>query len=258
MKYPHTIKYIFLLLSVVSSLRANAQYTTLNAHSHNDYEQRVPFWAAYNARFGSVEADVFAVDGELYVAHYKGGIKKDRTLDALYIEPLALRFKQNRNVVWPHFDGKLQLLIDLKTPPTPTLDLLVAKLSKYPEVFDRSVNPNAVQVIISGDMPKPNDFGKYPAFIKFDGRRDITYSPEQLERVAMYSLTWNTFAKGKTRDALYKEAEEVVKMVHELNKKIRFYAIEDTPEAWQLMIDLGVDFINTDKITELADFLEKK
>lgn len=250
------MKNIFLLFLVASCFQANAQYTALNAHSHNDYAQRVPFWTAYNAHFGSIEADIFAVDGELFVAHNKGDIKKDRTLDALYIEPIALRFKQNRGQAWSNFDGKLQLLIDLKTPPTPTLDLLVAKLAQYPEVFDRSVNPNAVQVVVSGDMPKPMDFGKYPAFIKFDGRLNTTYSPEQLERLGMYSATWNT-VKGKS-EADRTKVEDAVRTVHGLGKKVRFWATEDTPETWKLMIELGVDYINTDKINELADFLGKQ
>ncbi len=41
------------------------RYTIANTHSHNDYEQPIPFWTAYNAQFGSIEADVFLVDGRL-------------------------------------------------------------------------------------------------------------------------------------------------------------------------------------------------
>jgi alkaline phosphatase len=38
-------------------------YTIANTHSHNDYEQPIPFWTAYNAQFGSIEADIFLIDG---------------------------------------------------------------------------------------------------------------------------------------------------------------------------------------------------
>ncbi len=252
------MKNIVSLFLLILCLQANAQYTVQSAHSHNDYEQLIPFWTAYNAHFGSIEADIFAVDGELYVAHDKRGIKKERTLDALYLEPLVLCYTQNRNKPWPDFDGKLQLLIDLKTSATPTLDLLVAKLTQHPEVFDRSVNPNAVQVVVSGDMPAPVDFGKYPKFIMFDGRLTTTYSPEQLDRLAMYSATWNK-TKGKAISAAErKQVEEVVRTVHGLGKKMRFWATDDTPEAWKLMMDLGVDVVNTDKINQLADFLSKQ
>ena len=250
------MKNILSLLLFFLCVQLNAQYTVQNAHSHNDFANRVPFWTAYNARFGSIEADIFAVNGELIVAHTKSEAKKGRTLDDLYINPLVLRYEQNRNKPWPDYDGELQLLIDLKTPPVPTLDLLVAKLKQYPEVFDRSVNPNAVQVVITGNMPDPVDFGMYPSFIMFDGRLSITYSPEQLDRIAMYSATWNMPNSKKLTETDRVKVAETVRTVHGLDKKMRFWATDDSPEAWKMLMDLGVDFINTDKINELADFLQ--
>ena len=250
------MKNILSLLLFFLCIQLNAQYTVQNAHSHNDFANRVPFWTAYNARFGSIEADIFAVNGELIVAHTKSEAKKGRTLDDLYINPLVLRYEQNRNKPWPDYDGELQLLIDLKTPPVPALELLVAKLQQYPEVFDRSVNPNAVQVVITGNLPNPVDFGMYPSFIMFDGRLSITYSPEQLDRIAMYSATWNMPKNKKLTEADRVKVAEIIRTVHGLDKKMRFWATDDTPEAWKMLMDLGVDFINTDKINELADFLK--
>lgn len=237
-------------------IRINAQYTAQNAHSHNDYANKVPFWTAYNAHFGSIGIDVFAVNGELIVANSKSETKKGRTFDGLYIKPLLLRYEQNRNQPWPSDEGKLQLIIDLKTPPSPTLDLLVKQLKQYPEIFDRSVNPHAVQVIVTGNMPKPTDFGRYPAFIMFDGRLSTTYSPEQLERIALYSEILN-IPKNKLLTAAERARfEEAVRTVHGLNKKIRFRVYDDTPVNWKMLMDLGVDFINTSRINELSVFLK--
>ncbi len=61
---------LFLLLQ--STLFAqNIHYSTANAHSHNNYEQPVIFWEAYNQQFGSIEADIFLLpdSGNLRVAH---------------------------------------------------------------------------------------------------------------------------------------------------------------------------------------------
>jgi alkaline phosphatase len=252
------MKSLFSLLFLFLCVHTNAQYTVQNAHSHNDYANKVPFWTAYNAHFGSIEVDVFAINGELIVAHTKSETKKGRTLDDLYIKPLILRYEQNRNKPWSNFDGQLQLLIDLKTPPSPTLDLLVNQLKYYPEVFDRSVNPHAVQIVITGNMPKPAEFGMYPSFIMFDGRPSNNYSPEQLERITLYSAAWIK-PKGKSLSAAERaKLEETIRTVHGLKRKIRFWATEDTPEAWKMLMDLSVDYINTDKINELADFLNQK
>jgi hypothetical protein len=40
-------------------MTANRRYTVANTHSHNDYEQHTLFWMAWQAQFGSIEADIF-------------------------------------------------------------------------------------------------------------------------------------------------------------------------------------------------------
>ena len=75
---------IFIALSSV-----NAQYSTLNAHSHNDYVNKVPFWMAYNNHFGSIETDIWAAGNELLVAHSRAEIKPENKLDSLYLQPIV-------------------------------------------------------------------------------------------------------------------------------------------------------------------------
>ena len=49
-------------------------------HSHNDYEQKQPFFAAYNLGFDSIEADLYIKDNELYVAHDWNKIMPEKVL----------------------------------------------------------------------------------------------------------------------------------------------------------------------------------
>ncbi len=58
-----------------------------DAHAHNDYMHPVPFYTAWDAGFGSIEADVFPVNGVLLVSHTKKAINRRRTLDSLYLKP---------------------------------------------------------------------------------------------------------------------------------------------------------------------------
>ncbi len=113
----------FLILGLCIAVQA--QYTTLNAHSHNDYSQKTPFFLAYNAHFGSIEADIWAIDGKLFVSHSRGAITPERTLDSLYIQPIIKYFKANNGKAWGDYNGAFQLLIDLKTGVIPTLPLLI-------------------------------------------------------------------------------------------------------------------------------------
>src|ERR1700686_2617314 len=59
-----------------------------HAHAHNDYEHKRPLFDALDCGFCSVEADIWLVDGKLLVAHDRNQVKPERTLQALYLDPL--------------------------------------------------------------------------------------------------------------------------------------------------------------------------
>ena len=253
-------KLTFTILAVCISLAVSAQYSSLNAHSHNDYEQKTPFRLAYDARFGSIEADIWAVDGELFVAHNRSQITPERTLESLYLRPIVTLFQANGGKVWKEGEASFQLLIDLKTEAEPTLQLLVAQLKKYPGVFDPRVNKQAVCVTVTGNRPSPGNFKNYPDFIHFDGNIDKKYNESELKRVALYSENLRTLTSwdGKA-DIPAKEKQrlrQVIDSVHGIHKKIRFWNAPDQPQAWKTLINLRVDYINTDHIRELADYLK--
>lgn len=256
-------KAIFLLsLLTCFYLQLKAQYSTSNAHSHNDYEQKIPFYLAYNKHFGSIEADIWDVYGELFVAHTKKEITTARTLDSLYIIPIVKLFKENRGMAWPNYPGSFQLLIDLKTNYQPTLDLLVEKLKKYPEVFDQSKNPNAVCIVITGNRPTPGLFRNYPDFILFDGDLNQNYTEEQRKRIALFSHDFGRFSKwkgeGTVPEVEQKRLKQVIDSVHSLNCKIRFWNAPDNEKAWETLINMKADCINTDHIDDLSNYLKNQ
>ena len=75
--------------------RLNESKPLLRAHSHNDYHHKHPLLDALDSGFCSVEADVFLKDATLLVGHSRFELKKERTLEALYLVPLAERVKAN-------------------------------------------------------------------------------------------------------------------------------------------------------------------
>jgi alkaline phosphatase len=249
---------IFLFLCFSFSIRA--QYTTLNAHSHNDYEQKTPFYLAYNAHFGSIEADIWAVNGELFVAHNRSQITAERTIESLYILPIVKLFGANDGKAWKEDPSNFQLLIDLKTEVEPTLSLLVEKLKKYPEVFDPKVNRNAIRITITGNRPKPEEFKNYPDFIFFDGNIDKRYDSTQLKRIALYSENLKTLTKWNGNENIPEKEElrlkQMIDSVHSLKKQIRFWNAPDQSTAWKILMSLHVDYINTDHIPELSAYLK--
>jgi hypothetical protein len=86
-------KAAFLLLAWAVSMCAaenNSVQPLTRAHSHNDYEHARPLLDALDHGFGSVEADVWLVNGALLVAHDLKDAKPEHTLQKLYL-PADLR-----------------------------------------------------------------------------------------------------------------------------------------------------------------------
>jgi hypothetical protein len=46
-----------------------------------------------------------------------------------------------------------------------------------------------------------------------------------------------------------------VDQAHEQGRRIRFWAAPDTPEGWRELYQAGVDLLNTDDLSGLADWL---
>jgi alkaline phosphatase len=252
-------QYIIFLIALLGLCPAALIAQNVLIHSHNDYEQRVPFYQAYSQQVASIEADIYAVekDEALLVAHAPFELMNAPTLDEAYINPLVSLFKRNGGKPWKDSDKPLILLIDLKTPANPTLDRLIDRLKRYPEVFDPAVNANAVRVIISGDRPNPNDYAKYPSIISFDGNK-LDYTPQQLEKISMISLNLRDFTKWNGKGSIIAQEntklQETIDAVHALGKPIRFWGTPDGVTAWYTFYRMGIDYINTDQPEACAAF----
>jgi alkaline phosphatase len=246
-----------LALAVFSENHAQnyLNYNVGNAHSHNDYMQEIPFWQAYYANFGSIEADVFLVKGNLWVAHTEKELSADRTLENLYLDNISKQIKQNKGNIYPDASKKLQLLIDIKQDYKTSLAALITTLNKYPEITG---NPG-IKIVITGGRPQPADFKNYPNYLYFDGDLDTNYSADQLKRVGMFSadlpglVKWN--GKGIPRDEETEKIKTAVEKAHSQQKPMRFYGAPDFPNAWVNLMDIGVDYINTDHIPDLKKFM---
>src|SRR3954454_19377892 len=107
---------IVLLLGFAFSTFAQSALT--RAHAHNDYEHTHPLFDALDQGFGSVEADVYLVNGDLLVAHNREDVRADRNLKKLYLAPLKKRF-DDKNEILPGLKT-LILLIDIKSEAVAT------------------------------------------------------------------------------------------------------------------------------------------
>ena len=258
LKNINPMKAIYTLCFLIFHCIATAQhhtYTTSNAHSHNDYEQKQPFWTAYNAGFGSIEADIFLLNDSLFVAHDTTELKQKRSLEDLYLNPLQTCVNNNKGFIFHDSTRQLQLLIDIKTEAKSTLGKLLQVLEKYPVLL----HCTTLHFVISGNRPDQSLFISYPSYILFDGELTQKYSEAAQTKIAMLSSNFKNFSSWSGETDLRKEDE--MKLVsgiikaHAAGKTVRFWNAPDNNITWKKLIELNVDFINTDRIEPSANFL---
>ena len=247
---------------MIMTARAQSEgYPTARAHSHNDYEQMLPFYNAYARHFGSIEADVWAVGDTLLVGHDQKDLRPERTLQQLYIRPLIRQMKMHHGKAYA--DGQsLQLLIDLKSSYQEVLPLLEKLLRPYWYYFDRQKNPHAVRLVISGNMPPPERLHQFDPRFTFDGRIGPDYPPEDLVRVELVSDQVQRFVQWDANHPLeaagFARLQQLVDSVHRQKKAIRFWGTPNTTEAYRSLLKLGVDYIGTDQLQLLECLLSEK
>lgn len=261
MKQTVLIIALYLFCGCQSLLAQPKTYSMQNAHAHNDYLHEKPFLEAYSFNYGMIEADIFIQNDELVVAHERKSIKSENTLMTLYINPLLQKIKENDGLAYS--DGKrLRLLIDIKVEGDKVLRLLEKQLKPNRHLFDLKHNANAVQIIISGDMPKSEDYKNYDNIFYFDGRQKAVYSKKNFKRIALVSTSILDFAKWN-KEGIYSEKENLrlhnfVDSVHHVGKMVRFWATPNTLTSFKTLKNLGVDFIGSDDLVLLAEFLKRE
>ncbi len=255
-----------LLITLVCALvlrAADAPITPLtNVHAHNDYEHTHPLFDALDQGFCSVEADIHLVDGKLLVAHDRRSVKPDRTLQSLYLDPLQTRGRANGGHVFR--DGpEFFLLIDFKTAPGPTWEVLRGVLKNYADMLtefrDDSVQRKAVTVILTGDSPREQVAAEPVRLAAVDGRLpDLKTNPNPHLVPWISEDWWSDFKWGGNgampADQMTK-LREIVAKAHAQGRKVRFWGGPDIPALWRVQLDAGVDFINTDRLADLRRFL---
>ncbi len=254
------------LISALSTPASEPVIPLPRAHSHNDYEHTRPLLDALELGFCSVEADIYLVEGKLLVAHNRDQVKPERTLQALYLEPLRARARANGGRVFPG-GPTLTLLIDLKSVAESTYAALKKVLAEYEDmvtVFDSGkVTEKAVTVIISGSRPEKTMAAETRRLAGLDGRMpDLESTTKPKELYPLVSDSWRTHFKwngtGPLPDEEAKKLADFVAKAHAQGRRIRFWAAPDKPEAWAIFDKAGVDLINTDNLAALKEFLVKR
>ena len=245
---------ISVLILTIALCTAGAQ---VKIHAHNDYLKPFPLSNALQQHCFSIEVDIFLVKEQLLVGHTLKETSKKKTLTSLYINPIISLFKKHHGSISADSSYKTSLVIDIKQNGTEVLKELVKIFQPLRAYFDRSVNPHAVQLIISGDRGPLSEWKNYPAYIFFDGRPFEEYDQNAIDKIAMVSDNYYKYLNSRNNNGDSIKLSAAVKQAHDWNKPFRFWGSPDTETVWKLLKQSGADIINTDKLRECREYFNK-
>jgi hypothetical protein len=260
--------WLFLPLLGVLSLPAKGQAELTQpqwlpqAHAHNDYRHPRPLLDALDHGLCSVEADVFLVSGKLLVAHDADEVAPDRTLETLYLDPLAARLRDRATAP----GCPMTLLIDVKSEAEPAWKALSSVLKRYRDILTvfegEEIRPGALTLYISGNRAASLMLSEKTRYAGLDGRLsdlDLGLKPVLMP---LLSDDWARYFKWTGEGRIPpKERDQLnyfVGKAHSRGYRIRFWNAPDNPAGWSVLRDAGVDFINADDLEGLSRFLKAK
>lgn len=258
MRVPVTFCFLVCLLGTSHGVEPQPQ-----AHAHNDYEHDRPLLDALSHGFCSVEADVFAIDGELRVAHDRPDTKAGRTLQKLYLDPLRERVKKNGGQVFKN-GPPFTLLIDFKSAGEPTYQLLKKVLGDYRQLLVSTAPDDhpPISIVISGNRPFELIEADQDRLCGIDGRLSDLDSKLSSSLMPLISDNWRNHFKwrgeGEIPAGEKAKLKEAVAKAHAAGRRIRFWATPENEHLWEELAAAGVDHINTDQLARLEAFLKTR
>lgn len=234
-----------------------------NAFSHNDYWREHPLHDALSFRFNCVEADLWLIDGELYVSHDKPEPNPAITFKNLYLKPLVERLKANGGKIYPESDRPFYLMVDCKTDGEPMYKVLKAQMDPYKEYFC-SINQgkykeSAILFFLSGNRPLESLPKEDTRFTFLDGRIKDVGKGIPATLMPVISDDYHHFSKWKGEGEMPAEElqkmRELIQQVHKEGKLFRWWGAPDTEFFKRFLIKEGVDLVGADDLNVLNKVL---
>lgn len=255
-------------------------------HSHNDYWRDEPLFSALKTGCIGIEADVWLVEDDLWIAHEEQDLKRGMTFSSLYVDPLV-ELLEKRNSFSPT-DGwstlgvyksdpeqTVVLVIDLKSESHDTWPVVNAQLQPLRErgwlshVSDGKVHRRPITVVGSGttnfetlmsNATHRDAFFDAPLDALKDSDYDATnsyYASVSFTKHLGHSLTG--YLSGNQLGKLRRAVDEA----HSRGLKARYWgspawALNVRGRIWKTLSDEGVDLVNVDDLQSFRDWTLRK
>ncbi|KAF2789783.1 hypothetical protein K505DRAFT_328004 [Melanomma pulvis-pyrius CBS 109.77] len=254
-------------------------------HSHNDYWRDVPFYSGLSYGAISTEADVWLINGTLFVGHELSALTPERTLESLYIAPiLDTLHRQNPTTAFspkPTFNGvfdtdasqTLYFFIDVKTSGPETWAAVLSAIAPlreqlYLSSYDGSkFTSRPVTIIGTGNTPLSVVEYMIPRYAFYDAPLPLLNSSFANITSDISPIASTNFADvfGDVRAGLSEAQIDILtaqlKEAHGKGIKARYWdqpawPVSTRNRVWRQLWEGGVDFLNVDDLKGCAEFWE--
>lgn len=249
---------IFSLCLLFSVFPGMAQGPVL--HAHNDYEHERPLFDALSYGFHSVEADIHLWEGRLVVAHDEP-VAPFLDFEEAYLFPLRKRWQENEGKVYADDERPFFLLIDVKTEAKATWETLQKLLSNYDDILELGNKAGGVRPIISGNR-SPELLSDTYTLAAYDGRPSDLGKGHDALRMPWISENYvkviGSLNRGIPTEEEQAKISSLAKKVHAEGKLFRLWFTPESEEVWEILLQCGVDILNTDDLARARTFVNSK
>jgi hypothetical protein len=219
-------------------------------HAHNDEDNVPPLRLALDHEVCSIEVDVHVVGDGVLVGHDLEDTSPDRTLEALYLDPLM------------DVRGPLLLFIDVKSEAEPgwvAIDRRLAAMGDALTTWEKGGRKQGrITAVLTGNADRDAIAAAPVRRAAVDGRiGDLGRDPELFVTISEKwtdHFTWVGGVDPIPPDQRLR-LEGIAAEAHAGRHLLRFWQNGDRPEVWAAQVAAGVDLINTDDVAGVTAFL---
>jgi hypothetical protein len=235
------------------------------AYAHNDYLGARPLEEALERGYRGVEADVILLGGALRLGHDRPDVDSTRTLEAVYLEPLAERFARCGRVQPDSLP--FLLLVEDKAPTDAGREALAARLETYRHLFvaARPGASSAVLVVLAdeeaGAVPIPPRLAALAGRQWRATRQVPAPPPEETSRYRLFSVDWRQEfdweGSGRPPAAARKLlAALVAAKALSPGSRIRVHNVPSRTALYRFLVESGVDLVGVTDLRKGSDIFE--
>lgn len=234
--------------------------------AHADNRHRRPLRDSLDAGCTALEVDVWVLFGRVFIGH--SAPHPLRTLRRTYLTPLVELISET-GCVFSDFDEPVLLLLDVKTDPDRSREVIERELARHTGVVscwrDGRFVAGMVTVVLTGTaMGRPHDAPR--RWTATDGHLGATSPEVGADLVPLRSGSWpelfGWMGEGPMPTAERAILDELVQHAHARGQRVRFWDTPDSPgpardNLWQTLLAAGVDYLNTDDVAGAYEFFKR-